>query len=90
MMAHYYLITFESTYLAIRTERMLKEKYKVTMIPTPRDLSASCGLSLMLEAEALEPACLDLQEPGYEGMHLYKVTRIGSEPRQYEELEWRI
>ncbi len=88
-MTTYYLITFESTHLAIRTERALKVKYKVTMIPTPRDLSASCGLSLMLESDAVEGACSDLADQGFEGMHLYRVTRVESGPRQYEELEWR-
>ncbi len=88
-MTTYYLITFESTHLAIRTERMLKQKYKITMIPTPRDLSASCGLSLMLESEAVTEACAELAEQGFEGMHLYRVTRVESGPRQYEELEWR-
>jgi len=88
-MTTYYLITFESTHLAIRTERMLKQKYKITMIPTPRDLSASCGLSLMLESEAVTEACTELAEQGFEGMHLYRVTREESGPREYQELEWR-
>lgn len=89
-MTTYYLITFESTHLAIRTERLLKLKYKVTMIPTPRDLSASCGLSLMLDSESLTEACADLAEEGFEGMHLYRVTRQESGPREYTELEWRL
>lgn len=88
-MTTYYLITFASTHLAIRTERMLKEKYKITMIPTPRDLSASCGLSLMLEADALDGACAEMAGEGFEGMQLYHVTRQDSGSREYQELEWR-
>lgn len=89
MMTNYYLITFKSTHLAIRTERALKTKYAVTMIPTPRDLSTSCGLSLMIEPDTLESACSDLKDHGFEGMHLYRVTRNESGTRHYEEIEWR-
>lgn len=88
-MTIYYLITFESTHLAIRTERALKNTYKITMIPTPRDLSASCGLSLTLEEESLAGACETLALQGFDGMRLYRVTRSESGSRQYQEMEWR-
>lgn len=88
-MTTYYLITFESTHLAIRTERVLKLNHAVTMIPTPRDLSASCGLSLMLQTESVEAACRELSGQGFEGMHLYRVTRNEAGTRHYEEQEWR-
>lgn len=89
-MTTYYLITFDSTHLAIRTERVLKVKFKVVMIPTPRDLSASCGLSLMLETESIVEAASDLKEESFEGMHLYRVVRSEAGVRQYDELEWRF
>lgn len=89
-MMTYYLITFESTHLAIRTERLLKERFAVTMIPTPRDLSASCGLSLMLETEAPQTAVADLIAQGLEGMRLFKVTRSENGTRHYEDIEWRF
>lgn len=84
------LITFASTHLAIRTERLLKNSYPVTMIPTPRELSASCGLALMLEPDALDGAMAVLEPQGFEGMRLYRVTRTGDGPRHYEELDWRL
>lgn len=87
-MTTYYLITFASTHLAIKAERTLKEQHRLTMIPTPRELSASCGLSLMLEAETAEAAFEKLKEEGTEGMALYRVTRMGDGPRQYESLNW--
>jgi hypothetical protein len=42
---NFLLITFNSTHLAIKTEKQLMD-LNVEMIPTPRQLSASCGLSL--------------------------------------------
>lgn len=88
-MKTYYLITFASTHLAIRTERILKAHMDVTMIPTPRELSASCGLSIMMETEEPETFCSALSGEGFEGMSLYKVTRDTSGKREYTALQWR-
>lgn len=41
----YLLMTFESTHEAIKTEKALGD-LPIEMIPTPRQLSTSCGLSL--------------------------------------------
>jgi len=87
-MTAYYLITFASTHLAIKAERALKDRHRLTMIPTPRELSASCGLSLMLEGDTAEAACRELAAQGTEGMTLYRVTRQPEGPRHYEVLEW--
>ncbi len=89
-MTTYYIITFESTHLAMGTERRLKQKYRTTVLPTPRDLTASCGLSLMLDTETEEAALADLREHGVEGMHLFRVTRSETGSRHYQELEWGI
>lgn len=42
-----WLVAFHSTHHAIAAERLAKEQeWNMEMIPTPRDISASCGLSL--------------------------------------------
>lgn len=42
-----WLVAFHSTHHAIAAERLGKEAgWSMEMIPTPRDISASCGLSL--------------------------------------------
>ena len=48
------LIAFDSTHLAIKVERMLKGAVDVEMIPTPRSITASCGLSIKAGREDLE------------------------------------
>ncbi|MBM7614685.1 DUF3343 domain-containing protein [Alkaliphilus hydrothermalis] len=46
------VIVFESTHFAIAAESLLKEKaYKIEIIPTPREITASCGLSIRFEAQ---------------------------------------
>jgi hypothetical protein len=44
-MDKYYIITFKSTHLAMRTERVL-DSLNIEMIPTPRQISTSCGIAI--------------------------------------------
>lgn len=49
-MDEYYLLTFESTHAAISTEKLLKPA-EVTIMPVPRFISASCGISVRIQPE---------------------------------------
>lgn len=50
-----YVIAFDSTHHAINAEKILKGKnLDIRMIPTPREVSASCGLSIKFNDEDLE------------------------------------
>jgi len=40
-----YIIVFKSTHYAIMSEKKLKA-FRIQMIPTPREITASCGLSI--------------------------------------------
>lgn len=45
----YYLFTFVSTAHALKAERLLKlAELEHLMMPTPREISTSCGLSIKL------------------------------------------
>ncbi len=49
------VITFRSTHHAIKTEKALKkEGLGIKVIPTPREITASCGLSIRFEDEDKE------------------------------------
>ncbi len=50
-----YVIAFESTHAAMATERALA-CVKTTMLPTPKGISAGCGISLKFSAETDEAA----------------------------------
>ena len=52
-MNEYYLLTFESTHAAISTEKLLKPA-GVTIMPVPRFISASCGISVRFSPEKKE------------------------------------
>lgn len=55
VMEEYYLYTFESTHAAISTEKLLKPA-EVTIMPVPRFLSASCGISVRVRPDMREKA----------------------------------
>ncbi len=54
-MDEYYLLTFESTHAAISTEKLLKPA-EVTIMPVPRFISASCGISVRIRPDKKEDA----------------------------------
>ena len=54
-MEEYYLLTFESTHAAISTEKLLKPA-EVTIMPVPRFISASCGISVRIHPDRREKA----------------------------------
>jgi len=54
-MDEYYLLTFESTHAAISTEKLLKPA-EVTIMPVPRFISASCGISVRIRPDMREKA----------------------------------
>ncbi len=58
------LLTFPSVNFAIRAEKtLIGEGIETKMIPTPRDVSTSCGLCLLIpieQLEAIESGSIDL------------------------------
>ena len=51
----FYVVSFDSTHHAIRAEKLFKESnLNVRMMPTPREITASCGLSIRFEESNLE------------------------------------
>ena len=50
MIENFYLYTFSNTHGAIATEKILKEA-GATILPVPRVISASCGISVSIKPE---------------------------------------
>jgi hypothetical protein len=71
----FYIITFESTHLAISTEKTILAEVAVEMVPTPREISASCGLSLKVGLDTIEKVLSILDERPKENMKLYHMIR---------------
>lgn len=84
----FYVMTFDSTHLAISTEKYLLSQTKVEMVPTPREITASCGLSLKIGMDYFEAVMTAMKDRPKAGMHLYYMVR---EDRQKvaTPIEWR-
>ena len=85
----FYCLTFDSTHYAIKTEKKLKEKnLEVSIIPTPREISASCGLSIKFLEGERESVCNLLDSEDFERITLYKIDK-SYEKNKSERMEWR-
>lgn len=76
------VITFVSTHAAIRTQNYLERHLRVSMMPTLREISQGCGISLrfaldMVETVQQRMAKFDLDP------QLYSIYRIHVEKGKY-------
>jgi hypothetical protein len=84
----FYCLTFDSTHYAIKTEKKLKENnLDVSIIPTPREISASCGLSIKFLDFQKDDICKLLDSEDFERINLYKIDKSG-EKNKSERMEW--
>jgi len=88
LVREFYVVTFDSTHKAIKTEKITKEKLDVELIPTPREISASCGLSLKFKEEHIDQLMYLLKETDKDGMVIYHVERV-TEGKLVTPIGWR-
>lgn len=72
----YCLVTFESNNHALRGEQILKENgcwFKT--IPTPREVSTSCGLSLLFQIDDLDKVKGIIHQGDIKIDEVYKYTK---------------
>lgn len=51
----HYIITFGSTHSAMKAEKLLNNRgIKHEIIPTPKDISSDCGISVRVDAESTD------------------------------------
>lgn len=75
-MEEYGLTTFKSTQGALQGESVLKEEEIIfKTIPTPREVSQSCGLSLLFGLDDLETVEKLIEEKKMDIDGLYKYTK---------------
>ena len=74
----FHVIAFDSTHYAMMAEKKLKTKFKIQMMPTPRGITASCGISLKVDGEQLEPilAEMDSWEIDPTMVGVYRIEKL--------------
>jgi len=65
------LLVFKTTNLALKTESLLGgEGVPLSVIPTPVEITAECGIALLLDETWVEPAARILEGSGERGFRL--------------------
>lgn len=83
------VVVFESTHDAIKTEKAIKKELKVELIPTPREISASCGLSVKFGLDETEAVRKIVTELGTDRKRMFKLDYDNNE-RVAIELNWEV
>lgn len=61
-MPEYIIITFQSTNFAMQAEAVFKAQgIKHQIIPTPREITLSCGISIRLDKKLLEAVAAEVK-----------------------------
>lgn len=72
------LIAFNSTNNAIRAEKELKSKdIAVKILPVPREITASCGLSIKINSNDLVKSMNILNLSNIDVAGYYNVSKVG-------------
>jgi hypothetical protein len=75
-MTQYGVILFHTTSSVMRTEKLLlKARFKIKLVPTPREFSSDCGISIRFEWDQLEPTKLLLEEERVEFEAIYPLSK---------------
>lgn len=76
----YYLITFSNTHTAIAAQKFLTGKIPFLVMPTLREISSSCGISIKITEARLEEIkeLLHSFEPSASMYTLYFIGSNGS------------
>jgi len=76
----FYVIVFESTHYAIAAEKLFKDNgYKFDIIPTPREITHSCGLSIRFIADNLKSIKKEIEDAHIAIKGIYEIQKIANE-----------
>ncbi len=76
--SNYAIITFGSTSYALKAEKIMKNLVKLHMIiPTPREISASCGLALKIDPSFLDECFQILAQEKVPVEEVYRIEEQG-------------
>ena len=80
-----YIVSFNSTHHAIRLDKLLGEAS--VRATTPREITASCGISIRFLYEDIEKVKNTLVENNIEYKGIYKITRLENGTKEVENID---
>ncbi|MBS7526559.1 DUF3343 domain-containing protein [Fusibacter paucivorans] len=81
-------ITFETTHRAIAFENLLIDRFAIELIPTPREVTSSCGLALKFKMEDRAAVLEAIKEQDFRDIKLFQYHRH-HEKSQAVAMDWR-
>lgn len=82
-----FIVSFSSTHHAIRTEKILVENnIKCTTLPTPREITASCGISIRFLQENIEDVASVLENNSIEYKGIYNINRLDNGTKEVNKI----
>ena len=82
-----YIVSFNSTHHAIRLGKLLEEAtIRATTLPTPREITASCGISIRFLYDDTESVKKILNENSVECKGIYKIKRLENGTKEVENI----
>lgn len=81
------VIAFNSTHHAIKSEKLIKAAgMEMITLPTPREISASCGMSIMFEIENIDAIKKMLDENNVDYRGFFQIEKNEDGTRNLVEL----
>lgn len=82
-----YIVSFSSTHHAIRTDKIFAEKgIKCTTLPTPREITASCGISIRFSYEDIDAVTNLLEENSIEYKGIYNISKLENGSKEVKKI----
>lgn len=83
-----YIVSFNSTHHAIRTDKLLGENnIKSTTLPTPREITASCGISIRFLQDDLSNVTSVLKDNNIEFKGIYHIKRLENGQKEVNKID---
>ncbi len=83
-----YIVSFNSTHHAIKTDKILSQSgVTSTTLPTPREITASCGISIRFLFNNIEKVNKILKENDIEYKGIFKITRLEDGKREVNQID---
>lgn len=83
-----YIVSFNSTHHAIRTDKILSEKgITSTTLPTPREITASCGISIRFLFDDIEKVSEILKENNIEYKGIFNIKRLEDGKKEVKQID---
>lgn len=82
-----YIVSFNSTHHAIRSDKLFGEKnITCTTLPTPREITASCGISVRFLEKDIEIVKETLSSNNIEYKGIYNIKKLADGKKEVRQI----